>query len=573
MAIFCGVKSSEAAIKAVSDFKNKCLINGGSLFTNESIWTSEHVEELVVYFVENLDEGEGDFFSKLETQLANTSPQAKVLASEMMWMMLLCPSNIGAETSRKNIKQIFEFSGQQFSESVSSETYNKYLNDEVLHGIGSAGTAYNTGRWRELCYFIRFTEKLLSLSKEERIALLDDYQKFSLWLEQLPENEKRQLRHMLLYLFFPEFHERVFGNTDRKEILTRCTDLTSAQFNKLKTREADQRLYTLRQSFENEFGTSELDYYDTESLRNLWKRDTEKDQVSEPEGGYSIMSKTSEASLNQILYGPPGTGKTYSTINKALEIIDPKFLAENKDNRTALKTRFDGLVNANRIAFVTFHQSFSYEDFVEGIKASTSENNQVSYDVEDGIFKQMCDAASSRVKVESIDSNIDVTNRKIWKMSLGNTLGDDAYIFEQCLEDNCLALGYGDAIDFSGANSRKEIAELYRESGVTIANESYDYNVTSVSYFKNDVGIGDLVIVSDGNHKFRAIAEVTGEYYFKENETGYYCQLRKVKWLKQFSPSLPVNEIFNKNLSQQTIYRLRPPTIDLNNKRGQSHFK
>jgi 5-methylcytosine-specific restriction protein B len=289
--------------------------------------------------------------------------------------------------------------------------------------------------------------------------------------------------------------------------------------------------------------------------------DTEKNSEA-------VVLNEKNTNLNTILYGPPGTGKTYSTINHALEIIAPKFLAENKDNRTALKARFDSLLQANRIAFVTFHQSFSYEDFVEGIKASTSENNQVSYDIEDGIFKQMCDAASSRVKVESLDSNINVANRKIWKMSLGNTLGDDAYIFEQCIEDNCLALGYGDAIDFSGANNRKEIAALYRESGITIDNESYDYNVTSVSYFKNEVGIGDLVIVSDGNHKFRAIAEVTGEYYFKENETGYYCQLRKVKWLKQFSPSLPVNEIFNKNLSQQTIYRLRPPTIDIDKLQG-----
>jgi 5-methylcytosine-specific restriction protein B len=571
MAIFCGSTSSIAAISAASDFKKKCLIDGASLFINEAIWTPEYIEELVVYFVENIDEGEGDFFSKLQTQLREASPQAKILASEMMWLMLICPSNIGAEASRKNIKQIFEFSGQQFSARVSPEIYNKYLNDEVLSGIGSAGTAYNTGRWRELCYLIRFAEKFLSLPLAERVALLDDYHNFSLWLEQLPENEKRQLRHMLLYLFFPEFHERIFGNTDRKEILTRCTDLTSAQFNKLKTREADQRLYKLRQDFENKFETKELDYYETEPLRSLWKGVITTSRVSEPKGGYSTMSETSESlitSLNQILYGPPGTGKTYSTINKALEIIDPNFLTENNTNRTVLKARFDSLVRANRVAFVTFHQSFSYEDFVEGIKASTNENNQVSYDVEDGIFKQMCDAASSRVKVESIDSKIDVANRQIWKMSLGNTLGDDAYIFEQCIEDNYLALGYGGLIDFSGANNREEIAALYRNSGVTIENESYDYNVTSVSYFKNYLKIGDLVIVSDGNHKFRAIAEVTSEYYFKENETGHYCQLRKVKWLKQFSPSLPVYEIFNKNLSQQTIYRLRPPTIDLDKLQG-----
>jgi 5-methylcytosine-specific restriction protein B len=270
-----------------------------------------------------------------------------------------------------------------------------------------------------------------------------------------------------------------------------------------------------------------------------------------------------KADLNTILYGPPGTGKTYSTINKALEIIEPEFYALNQDNRTALKARFDSLVKTNRIGFVTFHQSFSYEDFVEGIKASTNENNQVSYDVEDGIFKQMCDAAASRVTVESVDSTIDITNRKVWKMSLGNTLGEEAYIFDECIENGYIALGYGETIDFSGAETRKEVADLYRNAGVEITNETNDYNVTSIMYFKEYVAIGDLVVVSDGNHKFRAIAEVTGEYFLKPNETGHYCQLRNVKWLKQFSPSLPVNELFNKNLSQQTIYSLKPPTIDL----------
>ncbi|WP_259367451.1 AAA family ATPase [Colwellia sp. MB02u-9] len=267
--------------------------------------------------------------------------------------------------------------------------------------------------------------------------------------------------------------------------------------------------------------------------------------------------------LNQILYGPPGTGKTYSTINKALEVIDPEFLSSHKDERSTLKGRFDSLVKANRIGFVTFHQSFSYEDFVEGIKASTNENNQVSYDVEDGIFKQMCDAAASRVTVESVDSTVDVTNRKIWKMSLGNTLGEGAYIFDECIENGYIALGYGEMIDFSGAHTRKEVANSYRDAGVEIANETTDYNVTSIMYFKEYVSIGDLVVVSDGNHKFRAIAEITGEYFLKANETGHYCQLRNVKWLKQFSPSLPINELFNKNLSQQTIYSLKPPTIDL----------
>ena len=98
-------------------------------------------------------------------------------------------------------------------------------------------------------------------------------------------------------------------------------------------------------------------------------------------------------SLNTILFGPPGTGKTYTTIEKALEIMDSKFLNEKIDNRSELKTSFDAFVMKGRIRFVTFHQSFSYEEFVEGIRAST-EDGQIRYAVQDGIFKEMCKNAS-----------------------------------------------------------------------------------------------------------------------------------------------------------------------------------
>lgn len=102
--------------------------------------------------------------------------------------------------------------------------------------------------------------------------------------------------------------------------------------------------------------------------------------------------------LNQILYGPPGTGKTFATINTALEILDPDFLEENRDKRTLLKKRFDELVAAGQVCFVTFHQSFSYEDFVQGIRAETVAGH-LQYSVHDGIFKQLCDRARLGVAV------------------------------------------------------------------------------------------------------------------------------------------------------------------------------
>ena len=109
--------------------------------------------------------------------------------------------------------------------------------------------------------------------------------------------------------------------------------------------------------------------------------------------------------LNQILFGPPGTGKTYHTINRSLEIIDPKFYSENKDNREALHKKFDSLLikdwnkDVGQIAFCTFHQSMSYEDFIEGIKPLKPDaSGHVKYDVLPGFFKQLSQKATDNIQ-------------------------------------------------------------------------------------------------------------------------------------------------------------------------------
>lgn len=560
MAIYCGDKNSTHLINNMSEFKERCLIQGRSLFTELTVWNSPTCQELIDYFVENLDEGDGDFFEKLETQLADASPEAKVLASEMLWLMFLCPSNTGPESKRKSIERVFSWSGFE----ITPDSKQKFLSDNALTGIGSAGTAYNTGRWRELVYVIRLVEDLLKLSELERKELLNDVERLPQWLESIPENGTRQFRHMFLYLLFPESHERIFGNTDRKSILTTLADITSAQYNRMDTKDADAKLLALRQSFEAEFGTKELDYY-VEPLRSKWKvpKPSSTNEVNDPAQEYDVKSNDKPQPLNTILYGPPGTGKTYNTINKALEIVDPEFYYSHSDDRVAIKKRFDELLKSNRIGFVTFHQSFSYEDFVEGLKATT-ENNQVNYEIEDGIFKRLCESARAKPTVKAEQDYVDIRGRKIWKMSLGDIAGEDAFIYQQCVDNGYVLLGYGYDIDFSQAADRKQVAQTYRSHNVEIENESYDYQVTSVNKFKNEMAMGDLIVVSDGNRKFRAIAEITSDYYFDNSaiDDVSYSQARKVIWHRVYEPSLPVDELFKKNLSQMTLYRLYDSTID-----------
>ncbi|HIO42868.1 MAG TPA: AAA family ATPase, partial [Gammaproteobacteria bacterium] len=105
---------------------------------------------------------------------------------------------------------------------------------------------------------------------------------------------------------------------------------------------------------------------------------------SNPDMVQTNSNTTSSVMLNTILYGPPGTGKTYNTVNIAKEILG----AASLDEITSigrLKKEFP-----NRIDFVTFHQSFAYDDFVEGLRASTTDTGSLTYKVEEGIFKRIC---------------------------------------------------------------------------------------------------------------------------------------------------------------------------------------
>lgn len=295
-------------------------------------------------------------------------------------------------------------------------------------------------------------------------------------------------------------------------------------------------------------------------------------------GGSISMSSTSATGqpLNQILFGPPGTGKTFSTVDAALAILDPGFLEKNLPDRNALKKRFDALVHEHRIRFVTFHQSFSYEDFVEGLRATTNEDTgQIRYEVVDGVFKSLCEAAAAKVMrpqeaAAATGAPYEIRGRRIWKMSLGNTLGNDAAIYDECIENGYALLGYGGGVDFSGCASRGDVLERCTASGLTVENPQTDYTVTSVTAFVTRMKIGDLLVISDGNFKFRAIGEVSGDYKFQlhSDYSDGYAQMRPVKWLRVYEPSLPHSELMNSQFSQMTLYELRSPSIDLNKLQG-----
>lgn len=117
--------------------------------------------------------------------------------------------------------------------------------------------------------------------------------------------------------------------------------------------------------------------------------------------------KTPATPLNQILFGAPGTGKTYHTKKMAVEIINGKKAQDR--SREEINKEYEELIEAGQIVFTTFHQSLSYEDFIEGIKPETIDGN-VTYEVKEGIFKSICKKAFSK---EITSDNFEVVYQKL----------------------------------------------------------------------------------------------------------------------------------------------------------------
>jgi len=278
-------------------------------------------------------------------------------------------------------------------------------------------------------------------------------------------------------------------------------------------------------------------------------------EQSRPEGGKKVIY-----SLNQILYGPPGTGKTYFAVQMAVEICDGQTLSD----RNEVVERFSKLQDEGRIEFITFHQSYSYEEFVEGIRpvldsdmetkdGDESDQNSVKYELKDGIFKRICTLAKSTPRKYVKKYDFDESKVKVWKMSLGNTTDPSkAYIYDECIEGGYVRLGYGKGLDFSGCNDRQAIMKKLRSEYPDM--DHLDYNITSVDHLKNKIKMNDIVVVSDGNRKFRAIGRINGEYQPPINDD--IGQRRAVEWLVTYDESLPREKILNGVFSQKTLYQI-----------------
>ena len=378
-------------LEASQHWKEVALLSDGAVFAQEPVWTLPYLQDLKQYFIDQPDEGKDSFFVKLEKQLEVTKLEVKQLAAEMLWVIYLCPDNITKPRKLGNIRLVWEWSGKSFPEN------SDWLAEDVLGGAGNAGTGFNTNIPDELAFFIRIMIAFKSLAESERRELLSDGWKFGEWLEQIPECDRRQFRNMIVFLLFPNDFEHIFSGTKRRDIVREFTGKANAEVGRLSALEIDRELLDIRREQEKEHDTKDLDFY-APPLSKIWQ-DSELENGPEPDiddPPPEIDAMEHLHPLNQILYGPPGTGKTWNTVNRAVAIIEGKSLDEIEgEGREKVRPRFDRLKEEGQIAMVTFHQNFTYEDFIEGIRPvlAGDESKSIEYELHKGVFKEIADQA------------------------------------------------------------------------------------------------------------------------------------------------------------------------------------
>jgi len=255
-----------------------------------------------------------------------------------------------------------------------------------------------------------------------------------------------------------------------------------------------------------------------------------------------LEKHTPNIQLNTILYGSPGTGKTFHSISHAVAIVEnkPVYLIV-KEDRVLVKARFDLYVLNGQIVFSTFHQSMGYEDFIEGIKPIVSgpnaeelEEDQLSYAIEDGIFKRLCTEAS----FSFVQQNLTSKTEKVLDFSSEY----DRYV--DSVNERFAAGKKNEMLTISGQKLYVESISQKNNIIIRHINGTRSYIVSKQRLIKISQAFPDLNEVTNINEQFRSV--IGGS-----NASAYWSVLNAIRKQPSDSPSKPAKTITEKKYTYE----------------------
>ena len=282
-------------------------------------------------------------------------------------------------------------------------------------------------------------------------------------------------------------------------------------------------------------------------MKDYMKEELKKKMTTETNNSskgvwYDDVVRTWARRKNVVLYGAPGTGKTYDVPELAVRLCDPAFMAA-EPSREEIVSRYNQLKTEKRIAFTTFHQSLDYEDWIEGLRPVVNENNQVTYEIESGIFKKLCEEAERPVVKDKQVGIAD--NAVVWKVSLAGTGDND--VRRECMENNHIRIGWD---DYGPVISDETDWNIYNGEGKQI-----------LDAYINKMKIGDIVMSCYSSQTIDAIGVVVSEYEFDDSLPNYK-RVRRVNWLVKNINENIVEMNDGKTMTLGTVYRLNSITLD-----------
>ena len=386
-------------LAAADEWKQRCLLADGSVFTDEPLWTLANIEE-----IERLAQAPDRKHWLLKDDLEHERAELSRLAAEAYWIVFLYARSNDAlpRAKRAHFVSLWEMGGSDVPESP-------HLSDRALRGVGGVGSPHWMQYGRTLLHLMAVV-RLWKTAPPPAELKWDPPWDLIRWLEENVGNHELPMHHAVLYLLFPDYVEP-FLRLDKQRIVKRYGN--PSQQDRAKTA-PDQVIFEIRTRLEQETGTEQLDFRRSpfvEQWRPLRKPRTARQEPEE-------RRANDRRNLNVILYGPPGTGKTYATASRCVSICDD---AEEPADEEQMRSRYRELAAAGRIEFVTFHQSYGYEEFVEGLRPKTGDAG-MSLTATDGVLKRMAQRARESTEGEPHVLVIDEINRANVSKVLGELI-------------------------------------------------------------------------------------------------------------------------------------------------------